>query len=221
MLAIIRVFTTKDEGILQSHSRIISGKYGLKTCTYCIPDQPYGIYDEQTELQAVPKIVAAAKQAELEGATAILISCAADPAIEAARQAVTIPVLGAGSSAAGIGLALGNRVGVLNLSGPTPVRMAQVLGAHLIMEMSPTGVKNTTDLLTSTGRSAAIEAVKKLAREVDVIVFACTGYTTIGLLSDLNGQLDIPIVDAVQAGGAVAHSLFPACAAAATEQVQL
>jgi Asp/Glu/hydantoin racemase len=99
--------------------------------------------------------------------------------------------------------------------------MAQVLGAHLIMEMSPTGVKNTTDLLTSTGRSAAIEAVKKLAREVDVIVFACTGYTTIGLLSDLNGQLDIPIVDAVQAGGAVAHSLFPACAAAATEQVQL
>jgi allantoin racemase len=170
-----------------------------------------GIYDDASERQAAPKIVAVARQAVTDGAKAIFISCAADPAIDAVRDAVSVPVLGAGSAAAGIGLALGARVGVLNLSGNTPVRMAQLLGGRLAIELSPKGVENTTDLLTDKGRQAAVQAAQQIAQVADVMILACTGYTTIGLAAELQRKVDLPIIDAVRAGGAVAKHLLAVC----------
>lgn len=211
MLAIIRVFTTTDEAILMSHENILRNEFGLPGRTYCIPDQQLGIYDEASEKQAAPKIVTVAKQAVADGAKAIFISCAADPAIDAVRAAVSVPVLGAGSAAAGLGLALGARVGVLNLSGNTPVSMAQLLGSRLAIELSPKGVENTTDLLTDKGRQAAIQAAQQIAQVADVMILACTGYTTIGLAAELQRKVDLPIIDAVRAGGAVAKHLLAVC----------
>lgn len=211
MLAIIRVFTTTDAVVLAAHENILRSEFGLPGRTYCIPDQPFGIYDDASEELAAPKIVEVAKRAQADGAQAIFISCAADPAIEAARAAVDVPVLGAGSAAAGIGLALGARVGVLNLSGPTPARMAQLLGERLVIELSPEGVKNTTDLLTDCGRQAAVRAAKQIAQVADVMILACTGYTTIGLAAELQREVGLPVIDAVRAGGAVARHLFAAC----------
>ena len=204
MLAIIRVFTTQDEVIKESHSKLLLENYGIKSKTYCIPDQPKGIYSEETEKEAVPKIVATAVQAEKEGATSILISCAADPAVNEVRDAVKIPVLGAGSCACAVALALGKKVGVLNLTPYTPEPIKKILGKHLHKEIAPEGVVNTTDLLTDEGFIAAKEAVTLLAKTSDVIIFACTGLTTMGLKAKIEAEYNIPLVDAVLAAGAIA-----------------
>jgi len=204
MLGVIRVFTTADDAIVAAHGQLIASLFGLETRSYCIPDQPLGIYDAASHQQAVPKIVAAAKKAAEDGAKAVFISCAADPGVQECRQVLSIPVIGAGSAAAGIGLAMGPRVGVLNLTGSTPPAIAGLLGKHLAAEAAPQGVRNTTDLLNQAGMSAAIEAANILARSADVIVLACTGYSTIGLAKVLRSIVGVPIVDAVEAGGTVA-----------------
>ncbi len=72
MLAIIRVFTTKDPVVLGAHGQIIEQYYKLSTRTYCIPDQQQGIYDQQSEMTAAPKIVTAATRAAAEGAQQFL-----------------------------------------------------------------------------------------------------------------------------------------------------
>ncbi|EGO65246.1 aspartate/glutamate racemase family protein [Acetonema longum] len=208
MLAVVRVFSTADPELLSSHSRLLQTRFGLRTVTYCIPDQPFGIHDDASEARAVPKIVTVARQAEAEGAKAIFVSCAADPGVAECRKTVSIPVLGAGSSGAAVSLAVGCRIGVLNLNGPTPPRMARLLGDRLTAHISPENVANTTDLLTPAGRQAALAAAKKLAEQADVIVFACTGFTTIGLAPVLRSSIRIPIIDAVEAGGTVAKQVL-------------
>jgi Asp/Glu/hydantoin racemase len=208
LLAVIRVFTAADPEVLAAHSRIIGSRFGLDTRTYCIPDQPLGIYDDASERLAVPKIVAAARQAAADGARAILVSCAADPAVDECRRQLTVPVIGAGTASAGISLALGRKIGVLTLNGPVPQPMAQALGPHLAAAMSPTGVATTADLLAPAGRDAAVAAARALAGLTDVVAFACTGYTTIGLAALLRGALPVPVVDAVEAGGLAAFHLL-------------
>ena len=207
-LAVIRVFSTADQKVLAAHGQLITSRYGLPTVTYCIPDQPLGIYDDATEQQAAPKIVAAAQQAEANGAKAVLISCAVDPAVAECRQVLSIPVIGAGSSAAALAIALGNRVGVLNLTGSVHPRIARLLGNRFTCEQSPQGIANTADLLSAEGLQAARKAAAALSKQADVIVFTCTGFTTIGLAALLRQDLSIPIVDAVEAGGGVAWQLL-------------
>lgn len=201
MLVLIRVFTTNNQDVLNSHAKklVATFKRPVKTC--CIPDQFHGIHDEVTE-----KIVHTASRAEAAGASCVIISCATDPGVAEARAALHIPVIGAGSAAAGISLSIGARVGVLNLSGPTSPRIAALLGDHLVAEARPIGVSNTTDLLTRAGQNAAFSAAFELEQRVDVIMFGCTGYTTIELKKKLQNRIGVPIVDAVEAAGAVACS---------------
>ena len=205
MLGIIRVLTTNDPKVFESHGQIIEKLYDIPVKNYCIPNQPYGIHDDVTEEAAIPKIVALAKQIEADGAAAILISCAADPGVEQARAAVKIPVLGAGTCAAAVAMALGRRVGVLNLTGHTPASPASVLGTRQTMEIAPLGVENTTDLMTPSGEAAAVQALQKLAANCDVVMLACTGFATIHFAEKMRSHVSIPIVDAVEASGAMAQ----------------
>src|SRR4051794_12456505 len=127
MIGVIRVFTTENEEILEQHGKIISKCYEVPTVNKCIPDQPLGIYNDETEEMAVPKIVELGKRLEQEGCKILTISCAADPAIEELRKEVAIPVIGAGSAAALTALAIGQPVGVLGITDTPPSVMKNLL----------------------------------------------------------------------------------------------
>ena len=206
MIGIVRVLTTDDPEVLSAHGRRIEQRYAVPTRTLCIPDQPRGIYDAESERQAVPKILELVRRLAGEGVQAILISCVADPAVREARSLVRVPVVGAGSAAAGMALALGERVGVLNLTEATPGPVRVILGQRLVGEEAPEGVRDTTDLLREEGQKAALEAARRLVRTTgaEVILLACTGYTTVDMASRLRTELGVQVVDPVDAGGAVA-----------------
>lgn len=209
MLAVIRVLTTEDEELLQQHGRIIAETFGLATKSYCIPDQYQGVYDDATREQAIPKIVQLAQQAGREGAKAVLISCAADPGLAEARAACKLPVIGAGSALAAVGMALSGQIGILNLTGPTPAGIAAMLGSRLVAEASPRGVRNTTEL--SANKAAALTAAQTLLNQnAQVILLACTGYATIGMTDAITQSLGCQVVDAVQAGGLMAQYILKA-----------
>jgi Asp/Glu/hydantoin racemase len=183
----------------------------LDVVSRCIEDQPYGIYDKETEEIAKPKILRLIKQFESEGFEAVIVSCAADPGVEEARKIVKIPVIGAGSAVASLALTYGARIGVLNLTESTPDVIKRILGIHLVAEEAPKGVRKTLDLLTDWGREAAIEAINRLlSKDVDVIILGCTGYTTIEFVKKIKQlmNISIPVLDPVIATGAVTLNIL-------------
>ena len=206
----IRVVTLKDEELLNLHGKIIESAFPeLRVISRCIEDQPKGIYDRESEEIAKPKILKLAREFEREGVDAVIVSCAADPAVREARRELKIPVIGAGSAAASLALAYGERVGVLNLTEGTPEVIKRILGPHLVVEERPEGVENTLDLMTERGRRAVERALRNLLKhDVDVIVLACTGYSTIGFAKVAKEITGVPVVDPVVAAGAVTLSIL-------------
>ncbi len=216
LIGVIRVLTTTDPELLDAHGRVLEHRFGFRTISVCIPDQPDGIHDDASHLAAEPKIVELARYlVSDEGVDALLISCAADPALEQTRMAVDVPVVGAGSCAAALALASGRRVGVLDLTPDTPASVVDVLGAHLQVAVQPRGVETTNDLRTATGYDACIEGAREVVGDgVDVIMQACTGMTTIGLAPRLQADLGVPVIDAVVAAGSILfHRLVAGVAA--------
>ena len=207
-LAVIRVFTSDDPAVLEKHGKIIERLYGIPTRTYCIPDQPEGIPDEATAAKCVDRIVAKCLEAERDGADAVLVSCAIDPGVAEARKICRIPVFGAGSCAAAMALTMGRRVGVLSLiAGDVPSEPKRILGDRLVAAVGIEGVRDTRDLLTDWGKAGAKKCVEALAKDCDVIMFSCTGFSTMGIAHWFD-DLPVPIIDAIEAGGAAAARYF-------------
>ncbi|MFE3825618.1 aspartate/glutamate racemase family protein [Streptomyces sp. NPDC059092] len=204
-VGIIRVLTSDDPTAVGEHGRLLERRYGFPAFSRCIPGQPYGIHDEESERRAEPKIVALAREMAAEGAGTLIISCAADPALEQARAAVDIPVIGAGAAAAAVSLGLGTRVGVLGITDEAPPGTRAILGDRFAGAVRPREVRRTTDLRAPHGEAAVLEAAAGLvASGADTLLLACTGLTTIGVRPRLEERLGVPVVDAVLAAGLMA-----------------
>ncbi len=205
MLGIIRVITMQRQEDIDRHGLLIEKDSGIRTLSACIPDQPNGVYDDATEAESLPKIVALARELELRGCSSIGISCAADPALAEAQAAVRVPVYGAGSSAARHALRIASRVGVLTILQEIPPLIHKALGQAYVGMDRPEGVVTTLDLQTPAGREAAIEAALRLqARGAEVLVLACTGFASIGFAAELLARTGIAAVDPILALGAEA-----------------
>lgn len=208
-VGLIRILSIQDERLLNLHGHLIEKAYPeLRVRTRCIPDQPCGIFNPESEEVARKKIIQLAGELVGEGARAILVSCAADPGVNELKKELAVPVVGAGSSAASMALNYGERIGVLNMNGETPAAVVKILGKHLAAEGHPEGVKNTLDLQTDWGREGILRAARKIKERIDAVVLACTGMSTLGIASELEEELSMPVIDPVLASGAVAlHSL--------------
>ncbi|MDQ0252798.1 Asp/Glu/hydantoin racemase [Evansella vedderi] len=208
MLGIIRVLTTDDENILQEHSRVMKREFNIESISRCIPDQWNGIHSEATQRLAEPKIEALVKSmVENDGVTAVTISCAADPAVESSRKLVNVPVYGAGEVGAHAALMISRKVGVLGITPDVPPNIAKILGDHLLDYTWPEGVSTTVDLLEEDAKKRAIDACQNLVNKgATSILFACTGFSTIGLKMELAKHIHVPIIDLVEAQG-IAYSL--------------
>ncbi|AOS63937.1 aspartate/glutamate racemase family protein [Actinoalloteichus hymeniacidonis] len=205
LLGIVRVLTTDDESLLTAHGRAIAEEHGLETRSICIPDQPHGVYDDASAALAIPKIVEAVRELVADGAGAVMISCAADPGLAESRAEVSVPVYGAGSTAASVAAAISTKVGVLGITEEAPASITSVLGDRMISHRQPTGVTKTTDLLTEAGQAAALRTAGELVSDgAEIVVFACTGLTSIDLAGAVRENWGVPVVDAVRATGAIA-----------------
>ncbi len=209
LVGIIRVVTITDQEIMNRHGKLLESLFpDFSTVTECIPNQPNGIHNEETETMAIPKIIELGKKMA-KRIKALIISCAADPAVEDLRKVVSIPVIGAGSAAVGVGMALGDRIGVLNLNEETPGVISSLLGKRLIGATSPEGVQTTLDLMAPAGKTAAVKAASSLVQmKAEAIVMACTGYATISLAPVLRKEIRIPIVDPIEAAGLITHEVL-------------
>ncbi|GKW45303.1 MULTISPECIES: aspartate/glutamate racemase family protein [Planococcus] len=209
MLGIIRVLTTDNEEVLQEHGKKIEEKSFAKTVTHCIGSQPNGIFDDASEREAIPKIVELAKEMSRKyKLDAITISCAADPALEETRAQVDLPILGAGVSGAHAAAMVGSKVGIVGITDEPPSRMKEELGQRFFKHRFSSELRKTTDLFNDGAKEELLRVVESLIDEgADVILFACTGFSTIRLKDYLTLHIKIPVIDLVEAQ-AIAYQLI-------------
>lgn len=154
---------------------------GCKISTMSLRRGPASVESAIDEVLAAPGVVDAACRAEADGCDAIVIDCMLDPALEAAREAVTIPVVGAGEAGMRAAATFGDFsvVTVLQRQEPAFQRLARQYGLAADM-VSVHGI-GVSVLDLERDREASIEATiraAKSARDRDgakAIVFGCTG----------------------------------------------
>lgn len=209
MLGIIRVLTTDDESVLLEHGRLMNHEAAVQSVTRCIPDQPFGIHDAPTQSQAVPKIVELAKSFEAdERIDAVSISCAADPALDECREAVSLPIIGAGVSGAYAARMVSDSVAVLGITETAPDHMRAALGPALHSVRCHPALRKATDLSEEGSRQALLKCAQEAQENgATAILFACTGFSTIHLKPHFDAALTIPSIDLVQAQ-AIAYKLL-------------
>lgn len=208
MLGIIRVLTTDQEAILQEHGKLINEKFQIPSVTKCIPNQPNGIHDDESEATALPKIVELARQmAYDENVDALTISCAADPALHEVNEIVDIPVFGAGVCGAHAASMVGNHVGVIGITEEAPVDIKQELGSRFFSYSFSPDLRKTTDLFSEEAKQELLQLSQNTIQAgAEVILFACTGFSTIRLKDYLVKHIDTPVIDLVEAQG-IAYQL--------------
>ncbi len=208
-IGIIRVLSTADEELLNSHGRLLHefiGHPDLVVVSRCIEGHPQGLWNREEGQRAIPKIVNLGQEmARRDGVAALLVSCVADPGVPELREAVSIPVIGAGSASAAMALTLGRPVGALGIIDRALPPVAEVLGPRLVGWETPTGVRTTVDLMSEEGKERFAQAGERLKeRGARVILLACTGFSTIRIATFLEEQLRVPVIDPVISAGLIA-----------------
>ena len=190
-VGLIRVLTTGDEELLQLHGKLIESYFPMfQVVSRCIPDQPEGIHDDL------------AVKLWKEGCQAIIISCAGDPGVPEARQAVPIPVIGAGSSTAALSLFFGSHPAVLGITEDVPSGYQRIFGDRIVDNAKGDGVENVLDLMTDRGYEATMKAAAaQKEMGADVIALSCTGMSSIRIAPSIEKTVEIPVLDPVLCEG--------------------
>jgi len=211
-IGIIRVLSTSNEDLLNSHARLLQEFLQdpkLTVVSRCIDGHPKGLWSEEELRVGSPKVVRLGQQmVEEDGVAALVVSCAADPGVPELQKTVSIPVIGAGSAAAAMARTLGRPVGALGITPWVLPPIGEMLGPRLVAWETPEGVRATTDLMSQEGKEGFIQAGERLRQKgAEVILLACTGFSTIRLAPFLREHFGLPVIDPVLSAGILAWSL--------------
>ena len=142
---------------------------------------PASVESAVDEVLAAPGVVDAAIRAEKVGAQAIVIDCMLDPGLEAALEAVSIPVIGAGAAGLANAASHGRFSIVTVLDRQAPMFRALTLRHGLADRLTSVLGIGVPVLELEEDRNAAIaktiEACRKAFSDdhAEAIVFGCTG----------------------------------------------
>lgn len=134
---------------------------------------PASIESRYDHDMAAPFVVKKAEEAEKNGYDAIVVSCMMDPGVEAAKQAVNIPVVGSGEAGRQVAGLLGKNVKTVHAR---PLTVLQLIEDP----------EKAFECLLINGKKAIEDGA-------DVLILGCTGLT--GLAKRLQNELKVPILE--------------------------
>jgi allantoin racemase len=155
---------------------------------------------------AAPEIVRMAVQAERDGYEGVVLYCFSDPAVDACREAVRIPVIGGGQAAYLAAAAVARQFGVIvpdaaripekrMFAHSTGVDAGRVCGFEAPRPGDPEGLQ---------GLIAAGE--RMIQRDgAQAVVLGCLSW--LGMAEEMSGALGVPVIDAAAASVAMAAAL--------------
>lgn len=173
---------------------------------HSLPEGPPGIETQAHIDGVVVPLLAQAAGFEV-GASAFVVACYSDPGLAALREASARPVIGIAEAAVLTAMTMGQRFGVVSIlarSVPRHMRYLAMMGvterlaADLPLEL---GVADLADRGRTWARLCDVgEALA--ARGAEVVILGCAGMA--GYRAELSAHLDLPVIDPVQAGCAMA-----------------
>ncbi len=154
---------------------------------------------------ATPDTVAKVRQAEKEGIDAVIINCMSDPGLDAAREVVSIPVIGPCEASMHLAAMLGHKfsvLGVLDRVIPRFEAQAQKYGVRdklasvRAIGLSVLELEQGREQFVTRAADKAVEAIEKDGAHV--IVLGCTGLA--GLAQQVENALrergyNVPVID--------------------------
>lgn len=199
---------------LATRCRLLSAHVGpdVELTMECLTQNKIEIDSALDVALAAPEIITMALRAQREGYDAVVIYCFSDPALDACREVLSIPVVGAGQAACLVAPLVGRQAGLLLASalrtpekrlfveqcGVNPARIAAIGG--LGEAVDPWGEQERAVELLA-------EAGAKLLEEggVQVLILGCLSF--LGLAKPLERRLGVPVIDAAVAAVAAAEVL--------------
>lgn len=200
---------------LQQRLRLLSQHVGpdVQLEMQCLTHNKIEIDSALDVALAAPEIITMAVAAEKAGADAIVLYCFSDPALDACREVVDIPVIGAGQAACLLAPMVGRQAGLLladasrcaekrlfvNQCGVDPQRITAVGG------ITGRGLDvwaqraEALDLLTEAGKHLLRE------QQVQVLILGCLSF--LGLAQPLSERLGVPVLDPAVAAVTMAEAL--------------
>ncbi len=162
----------------------------------------YSVESMTDEAYNAPFILEQIVRANKEGYDVIVIDCACDPVLDAAREISSIPVVGPRNSAFHFALTLGTRFGVVTVQGESLKRCIEHGVRKEGLESFCAGVRYLKmPVLDISKKPAAAqkaifdESKELIKRGADVIVLGCTALSHEVDLESIMEELKVPIID--------------------------
>lgn len=182
-----------------------------------LDDGPAAIESEYDEAMALPDLMRKVQQAERDGMQAIIINCASDPGLDAARELASVPVIGVAQAAFSLATQLAQRfsvVAILERDRPDLDRLFRLYGvldrvaSVRVMDMPVLELARQRDRAIEAMADAALEALRQ--DHAEAITFDCTGLS--GIVPQIRQRLvaagfDVPVINPVAAAVKLAESL--------------
>jgi len=166
---------------------------------------PASVESAYDEALATPDTIAQVRQAEREGVDAVIINCMGDPGLDAAREVVSIPVIGPCETSMHVAAMLGHKFSVLAVLAriiPEFEDKAQKYGVRdklasvRSIDLPVLDLEKGREQFVSRAVDKSVEAIKEDGAHV--IVLGCTGLA--GLAQQIENALrergyDVPVID--------------------------
>ncbi|MEM3551703.1 MAG: aspartate/glutamate racemase family protein [Candidatus Bathyarchaeia archaeon] len=196
---------------LKERERMLKSMTSMNTefDVVCIDRGPETIEGYYDEVLAGPAVLDKLKGVE-KLYDAVIIYCFSDPAVEAAREMLDIPVIGPGEASIYIAAMLGHKfslITVLEELIPKEIKRVYEMGfGHRLASVRAVDIP-VADLrkdLTKTVKKV-VEAARKAVEEdgAQVIVLTCLGFA--GLGCEVQKRLGVPVVDPAVAAVKIAE----------------
>ena len=178
---------------------------------------PASIESEYDEAIALPDTLRRVQEAQADGMDAVIINCASDPGLDAARELSSIPVIGVAQAAFSLATVLAQKfsvVAILERDIPDLDRMFRLYGmldrvaSVRVMQMPVLELFKDQKKAVRATTDAALLALREDGAEA--ITFDCTGLT--GIVTEIKSNLaaegfEVPVIDPVAASMKLAESL--------------
>jgi len=171
---------------------------------------PETVEGELDEAEAAPWILQEARTAEVEGADAVMIDCAMDPCIPALRQAVAIPVIGAGLAVFSQAILSGDRFSIIAPVKSLVPAYRRRINEYCLQNRLASIRSISVTILDLVAKKAVEEFIRysNIAVEedgADVIIIGCTGLSP--SFPELRSRVPVPVIDPVAAAIGFVRSL--------------
>ena len=191
----------RREGMLQ--------KWAFHDTVVQVVDVDNGIHSIESayeELLSAPKAIERIQALEGEGCDAAIIGCFGDPGLEAARELVSMPVIGPGEASLLLAAQLGHRIGILavfdSLAASHRQQAFRAGVLDKLVSVRGIGIPVLELMREPEATFGQIVAVGREAVERDgaeALAFGCMSMSFLDIAPRLSQALGVPVINAAQA----------------------